>query len=33
MQFASVPQAGIIFQTINWLLFFISQNKRDPSWQ
>jgi len=25
--YASVLQAGIIFQAINWLLFFISQNK------
>jgi len=29
----SVLQAGIIFQAINWLLYFYIPNKRDPSWQ
>jgi len=32
LQYASVPQARIIFQAVNWLLFFSGPKKRDPSW-
>ena len=32
LQCASVLQAGIIFQAVNWLLFFMSRSKRDLTW-
>ena len=30
LQYASVLQAGIIFQAINWLLFFYNSEKKGP---